>query len=224
MSAAAMEGAWLRGVGEPLPAGEQLLWQGAPDWRALALRRFHARKVAVYFLLLVAWRLVSAVSAGEPLASLASGVAWLLVLGAIVVGGIAAFAWLVARTSTYAITDRRVVLRIGVALPAVLNLPLRFVESAAVEAFPDGTGTIALRLEPENRFAWLLVWPHARPWRLSEPEPALLLLADRDAAATALRAALATSVAAASAAEAADAATPAALASTGPARSLAIAT
>ena len=37
------------GLPEPLPAGERMIWQGKPDWRALALRAFHVRKVAIYF-------------------------------------------------------------------------------------------------------------------------------------------------------------------------------
>ena len=37
------------GLPERLPAGERILWQGAPDWRALALHAFHVRKLAIYF-------------------------------------------------------------------------------------------------------------------------------------------------------------------------------
>ena len=37
------------GLPEPLPAGERILWQGAPDWRALAVHVFHVRKLAAYF-------------------------------------------------------------------------------------------------------------------------------------------------------------------------------
>ena len=37
------------GLPEALPEGEHILWQGAPDWKVLARRVFHTRKVAVYF-------------------------------------------------------------------------------------------------------------------------------------------------------------------------------
>ena len=45
-----------------------------------------------------------------------------------------AYAWLVARSSVYSITNRRVVLHIGLALPVTLNLPLAQVASADVLA------------------------------------------------------------------------------------------
>ena len=35
-----------RGLPELLPADEKLLWQGSPDWRAMAARAFHLRKLA----------------------------------------------------------------------------------------------------------------------------------------------------------------------------------
>jgi hypothetical protein len=56
----------VRGLPEKLPAGERILWQGTPSWRALAIRAFHARKVALYFAALVVWRLALAWHDGEP--------------------------------------------------------------------------------------------------------------------------------------------------------------
>jgi hypothetical protein len=37
------------GLPERLPAGEHILWQGSPDFRTVALRIFHLRKVALYW-------------------------------------------------------------------------------------------------------------------------------------------------------------------------------
>ena len=36
------------GLPEPLPKGESILWQGAPDLADLAVRVFHLKKIAVY--------------------------------------------------------------------------------------------------------------------------------------------------------------------------------
>jgi len=185
---------WIRGIDEPLPPGERLLWQGAPEWRSLAVGRFHARKVAVYFALLIVWRGLASGSAADPLAHSALGALWLMTLGALAVGWIFLFAWLVARTTTYAITDRRLILRIGVALPAVLNVPLRYVEAAACRTFADGTGNLALRLDPDTRVAWMMLWPHARPWRFREPEPELLAVDGCSRVGHLLREALATTL------------------------------
>jgi hypothetical protein len=39
----------IRGLPAMLPAGERLLWQGTPNWRGLAVRSYHVRKIAAYF-------------------------------------------------------------------------------------------------------------------------------------------------------------------------------
>ena len=52
------------GLPEPLPRGERLLWQGAPDWRVLAVAAFHIRKLAIYFAAMLAVQAMYL--AGEP--------------------------------------------------------------------------------------------------------------------------------------------------------------
>jgi hypothetical protein len=165
------EGEALRGLPAPLPPGEELLWQGAPSWRALAVEALHVRKVAVYFGLLAAWRVLAARADGESLASAAASVAFLLALGAGAIALLGGFAWLVQRTTVYSVTNRRVVMRIGVALPLTLNIPFRIVGSAGLRLRRDGTGDIPLELTGDGKIAYLALWPHARPWRVKRPEP-----------------------------------------------------
>ena len=43
----------MKGLPGPLPAGDRLLWQGRPAWRALAQRIFHVKVVAAYVGLLL---------------------------------------------------------------------------------------------------------------------------------------------------------------------------
>jgi hypothetical protein len=162
-----------RGLPAPLPPGERLLWQGAPRWGALARRAFHVRKLAIYCAVLVAWRVVADVSDGQPPAAVALGALWLspFVLGA--VGIPVLLAWLFSRTTVYTITSRRVVLRSGVALPMTLNIPFRVVASAALKTYRDGTGDIPLVLAGSDRISYLHLWPNARPWRVTRPEPML---------------------------------------------------
>jgi len=47
------------GIPAPLPAGEQVLWQGHPDFREIAKSAFHIRKIAIYFLLILVVQTVS---------------------------------------------------------------------------------------------------------------------------------------------------------------------
>jgi hypothetical protein len=44
------------GLPEPLPAGEKILWQGAPDFSDMLVRVFHFRKLSIYFLLMLLMR------------------------------------------------------------------------------------------------------------------------------------------------------------------------
>ncbi len=186
------------GLPEPLPAGERMLWQGAPDWRVLAQRSFHLRKLAVYFAVLIAWRVVSSLHDGAPLAQALAGSLWTLPLAAAALGIVAALAALVARTTLYTLTDRRVVMRIGVVLSVTFNLPLRRIESARMHTLPGGAGDLALVLDPSDRIGYVHLWPHARPWRFERPEPTLRALRDVQAVARLLGDALAASTAAGS--------------------------
>ena len=78
----------------------------------------------------------------------------------------------------YTITNRRVVMRIGVVLEITFNFPFRVIESAGLRAYPDGTGDIPLTLTGDDKVAYLHLWPHARPWRAARPEPMLRSVPD----------------------------------------------
>jgi hypothetical protein len=164
------------GLPESLPAGERLLWQGAPDWRVLARRGFRLPWFAAYFALLLAWRFASTRADGGSVAQALGAVAWTLPLVVATLGFVALLAWLVARTTLYTLTDRRVVMRIGVVLSVSFNLPLVRVEAAQLRRHADGSGDIALRLHPSDRIGVMHLWPHARPWRFTRTEPMLRAL------------------------------------------------
>ena len=55
----------------------------------------------------------------------------------------------------------------------------------------DGTGDIALQLGKGDRVAYLILWPHARPWRLAKAEPMLRAIPHADRVAQVLARALA---------------------------------
>jgi hypothetical protein len=158
---------------EPLPRDETVLWLGQPEWRSVALEVCHARLIGVYFAALLAWRAATAFADGGGAAAALSAVVGALPFIGIVAGIVVGFAVLVARTSVYAITTRRTLLRIGIALSVTINLPHRMVDSAAVRLFADGSGDIPLTLKAPNRVAYAVLWPHARPWHVRQPEPML---------------------------------------------------
>jgi hypothetical protein len=174
------------GLPERLPAGEHLLWQGTPDWRVIARRVFHVNKVAVYFALMLGWRFATTLNDGGTFAEALRSLAWLAPLAALGLGLLALLAWFTARTTVYTLTDRRIVMRIGIVLTVAYNLPLVRIESADRADAGGGCGDIALTLERGTRIAWLHLWPHVRPWRVSRTQPMLRALPDAERVATLL--------------------------------------
>jgi hypothetical protein len=182
------------GLPEELPQGEQILWQGAPHWRTLARRAFHARKVAIYFGLLLLGIAVSDILAGVPLAEAALGGGWVLVLAHVAVGLLVLLAWATARATLFTVTTRRVVMRFGVAIPMTINIPFQQIASAAVKLYPDGTGDIPLSLRKRGRASYLVLWPYVRPWHFTAVEPMLRGVPDAGRVADILTAALSEAV------------------------------
>ena len=176
---------------EALPRGEVVLWQGKPSWRSLAVRAFHARKVGVYFGVILAWWMAVGLYKQSPPTGIANGACTLLLLAFSAIGISALLAWLYCKTTTYTITNRRVFMRYGVALPMTLNIPYRIVGSAAAKVHRDGTADIPLHLTGSGRVAYLHLWPHARPWHLKNPEPMLRSIPDGARVAALLAGALA---------------------------------
>ncbi len=161
------------GLPERLPEGEHILWQGTPDFAAVALKVFHLRKVALYFVVLMAWRAGTVWSDGAGLADTLASLIWPLPLALLALGALATLAWLTARTTVYTLTQRRVVMRVGIVLTLTFNIPLKAVAAAALRPLRAGSGDIVLTLAGRDRIAWLQLWPHVRPWHLAQPEPML---------------------------------------------------
>jgi Bacterial PH domain len=174
------------GLPEALPEGEQVLWQGSPDWKTLAVQRFHVRKVAIYFALLLAARAAALVSDGMPIGAAVLGTGTLAFVAATALGLLSYIAWFTARTTVYTVTNRRVVMRIGIALTLALNLPFKRVQGAALAQFSGGKGDIALQLVGNDRIAFFHLWPHARRWHFAQPQPTLLCIPDAQAVAQVL--------------------------------------
>lgn len=164
------------GLPEPLPRGERLLWQGAPDWRVMAREAMHLRMLSVYFAVLLGVRAVNVLATGGSVADAGLAMLWLLPLAVAALGLLALLAWLVSRTSVYTVTDRRVVMRIGVVLGITFNLPYSQIVSAGLRTNKDGTGDITLVLADTDHIAYIHLWPHARPWHLKRTEPMLRAL------------------------------------------------
>ena len=102
-------------------------------------------------------------------------------MAVLALGALAFTAWLSARTTLYTLTSRRVVMRIGIVLTITLNLPLRQLRGADVLPRTGGAGDLTLALAGRERIGWLHLWPHARPWELRDPQPAMRCVPGVDA-------------------------------------------
>ena len=157
----------------PLPVGERVIWQGKPSFKGLALRSFHIREVAIYFGLVLIWRLWSNWSSGVSAGEAVTSALWLIVPAISSIAVLAGLAWLFQRAACYTITSKRVLFQFGVALPMTMNIPLGQIANAALKTCRDGSGDIPLQLSDSKRISYLLLWPHIRPWRMRMPEPML---------------------------------------------------
>jgi hypothetical protein len=166
------------GLPEALPAGERLLWQGAPDPIALAVSAFRIKWIAAAFGVLSLWRVGAGLHDGETAATIAWSVGLTLSFGLASIGVLLAAAALIARGTVYSVTTRRLVVRHGVAMPMAINVPFSKVDGAALAESSDGTGSVAFQLAKSSRASFLALWPHVRPGRLRAPEPMLRAVPD----------------------------------------------
>lgn len=161
------------GLPEKLPAGERILWQGSPDVKAMLLRVFHFRGLLIYFGLILLYQIVTGVTDGEALSAIFFSSLRIVIFSAIGLSLVALLAYLMASTAVYTITNKRVVMRIGIVLNMTFNFPLKMIESADCGVTKQGTGDISLKLGKETKIAIFHLWPHSRPSHWASPQPTL---------------------------------------------------
>ena len=171
-----------------VPEGEKILWHGRPEWVSLARRAYRADFVAAYFVVLTVWSVWSEARLGGGAAAVAG--LRMLGIGAAALAIIVGLAYLSARTTLYVVTSRRMVLKVGMALPIFINIPFKDISSASARIYGDGTGDIPVALVKGRRIGYWLLWPSARPLHLLKPQPCLRCVADAAVVAAAVAAAL----------------------------------
>ena len=176
----------VRGLPDTLPPDEHLIWRGEPDFRVMARRVFHLRSVAIYVGLLLCAHMGLQLYRGAGFVDVLLGSSWMIALGLAAIGILALLAWAYTRTTVYTLTDKRLVMRFGVAIPMMVNLPLAIVGSADLKRFADGSGDITLTLSQKKKLSYTLLWPNIQPWQFRPVVPAMRCLKAVDEAAAAL--------------------------------------
>ncbi|MEM9277454.1 MAG: photosynthetic complex putative assembly protein PuhB [Pseudomonadota bacterium] len=168
------------GLPAHLPEGEHIVWQGYPDVQTVARKLLHERKIMAYFALLIGWKFCTGLYDGETILQ-STYVASTLALGALVVFAlIRGYARLIGKTTIYTITNKRVVMRIGIALPVTFNFPFMQIAEANLNKVLEDKGTISLGLTEHTKISWLILWPHVRPWMIASPQPAIRFVRNVD--------------------------------------------
>jgi hypothetical protein len=175
------------GLPERLPADEQILWQGSPDTKALAMSAFHMRKLFIYFVLLTVACAWPAIETGAGAWAMLLAVKWIVPLTVLAMASVWILALMTARTTVYTLTNKRVVMRLGIVLTVTFNLPLKRLSAAEVKEISGGFGDISLALTGGDRIAWVHLWPSVRAWRINKTEPTLRAVPDALAVAAQLR-------------------------------------
>ncbi|MBV6657788.1 MAG: PH domain-containing protein [Devosiaceae bacterium] len=166
-----------RGLPALLPRGEFVLWQGAPHWRTFARETFRTHLIVGAVAAGSLLRFVLALGADKTV-GIAAGEAFVIALfGAVGLAILYLLAWLVQKTTVYTITNKRLVLRIGVALQKTFNVPFAQIDAIAFKPSTkkqgETAGSLSVALKPGTSIAYLLLWPHARPWKMSHTQPTL---------------------------------------------------
>ncbi len=150
-----------------IPEGERILWHGRPRWMSLARRAYRADFIAAYFVALTIWSVWSAADSGWSAAALA-GVKTLGTRRGGARDRRGARLPLRAHHALRRDLTKRLVLKVGIALPIFINIPFKDIGSASARVYGDGTGDIPVALEKGRRIGYWLLWPSARPLHLPQ--------------------------------------------------------
>jgi hypothetical protein len=164
----------IRGLPEVLPEDEHIRWQSSPDWKRMVLSALHVRLALIYFAVFAA-----AAVFRDDLAAAIAMVGFALVVTAF----FALYAYGVERTCVYTLTNKRIVLRIGVALNKCINIPLSEIASADLKPLGGGAGNIVLTLKGRPIMGYTMLWPHARSLRIVRPQPMLRAIPEAESVA-----------------------------------------
>ena len=175
------------GLPERLPSDEFIVWQGSPDIGTLAASAFHIKKLVIYFILLIVACAWPALEAQAGAMAVLQAIKWIAPLSLLGLASVWLMAYMTSRATVYTLTNKRVVMRLGIVLTVTFNLPLKQIASSDVRLLEAGFGDITLALQGSDRIAWVHLWPSVRPWRISKPEPTLRAIADVQEVAVKLR-------------------------------------
>ncbi|MCR9270321.1 MAG: photosynthetic complex putative assembly protein PuhB [Hyphomonadaceae bacterium] len=161
----------VRGMPDKLPEGESILWQGRPSATALAFGAFRLRWVLGYFVVMTVFRLANLSATGAESGALTNVVSSSLMFAMVAVALILGLSYAMSRAAIFTITNHRVVLRYGAAIRKYVNVPFSKMASAQLKRKSPRIGDISFQLSGPGQPPYLHLWPFARPFKFSKPQP-----------------------------------------------------
>lgn len=163
----------VKGMPERLPENETILWQGRPSALALAINAFRLRWVLGYFVVISLFRTANMSVNDAPASEMTEAVLGSLIFGAVAVLLILALSFAMSRAALFTITNDRVVLRYGAAIRKYVNIPFSKMSGAQLKRKSARVGDISLQMTGPGQPPYLHLWPFARPFKFSNPQPTL---------------------------------------------------
>ena len=162
-----------------IPPEEKVLWSGRPEWKALAYHSFGLKYLVFYLIFAALYCLAEldgAIVFGLLLTKFLpycfSGI-----LAGLVLTGLAYFQ---ALNTAYVVTEKRIVIRSGVALVFLLNAPFKKISSIDKQILKNSLGNFSFTTNSKRRIPFLSCWPSVKPWSFIEPKPAFKCIANAD--------------------------------------------
>lgn len=163
----------VKGMPERLPEDEKILWQGRPSAFALAINAFRLRWVIGYFIVMSLYRVANLSANDAATAQVTEAVFGSLIFCAVAIVLILGLSFAMSRAALFTITNDRVVLRYGAAIRKYVNVPFSKMTGAQLKRRSARVGDISLQLSGPGQPPYLQLWPFARPFKYSHPEPTL---------------------------------------------------
>ena len=167
-------------VGRSIPDGERVCWIGKPNWISFGFNAFGIKYLVVYFILSAFYaisqiELVFSFGAfiGEYISFIVSGIIAGLILFLL--------AYFAAQHTCYVITEKRLVIRTGIALVFLLNVPLKNVTSIDKQSLLRGYGNLSFKPQSKKRIPYFSCWPSVRGGSFLEPIPTFRSIANIEA-------------------------------------------
>ena len=158
-------------VRKSVPNNEKIYWNGEPSWISFGYQVFGIKYLIFYFIL-------SALYSVSQLGSVFSFIAFLvfympfLISGAFAAAILFVLAYIVACHTSYAITEKRIVIKTGVALVFLLNVPLKNIISIDKQRLAGGRGNLSFEARSKKRIPFVSCWPSVKGGSFVQPIPA----------------------------------------------------